>query len=297
MLISIIIPFYKGNSYINSTIDSVCQSILYLKKEISDCDCEIIVVNDSPQERVNLSDKSFPCQINIIRHDENKGIHHARVTGLKSSKGKYILFLDQDDEIAEKCLLSHINNINDNYVSVSNAFLENKDKSRTLLYKSKRHFEIINKKLAYIISHNQIISPGQCLIMKSAIPNQWIETKTIINGSDDLFLWLLMLSKGIKFKINGDVLYIHKHTGNNLSESEEKMVKSSMEILDYLQKYNAVTDKESKLFVKAREFNMLISKGKGSKIKACIKMPNIFLYRLWKRKDRLIKGYGLSKIN
>lgn len=87
----------------------------------------------------------------------------------------------------------------------------------------------------YAKSHNQIVSPGQCLIKKTAIPNEWLEYTTKNNGSDDLLLWVIMLSRGKKFVINKNPIYTHKYTGANLSDNIPEMRKSSLEIAEYLE--------------------------------------------------------------
>ena len=33
------------------------------------------------------------------------------------------------------------------------------------------------------------------------------------NGSDDLFLWILLFEKSYQFVINDEILYTHKYTG------------------------------------------------------------------------------------
>lgn len=64
---------------------------------------EIIVVDDSPQD-YNLRDdvkkliETYEEDIYYIQHETNSGACAARNTGLKLSHGKYIAFLDDDDE-------------------------------------------------------------------------------------------------------------------------------------------------------------------------------------------------------
>ncbi len=53
---------------------------------------------------------------------------------------------------------------------------------------------------AYIFGHNRIVSPGHCMIKKTSIPIEWKQNIMEVNGSDDLFLWILMFSKGSIFK-------------------------------------------------------------------------------------------------
>ena len=85
------------------------------------------------------------------------------------------------------------------------------------------------------------------------------------NGADDLFLWILLLEKSYKFAINKEALYIHKYTGENLSESEEKMTISSLEIVDCLKKVDYVPKKDVYELKRTREFSLKLRKEKGLK--------------------------------
>lgn len=88
---SVLIPFYKGNSYINQTLSSV-------EIALKGIDYEIIIINDSPDTEIQL-DKEY-SRLKIVNNDENVGIAESRNRAYKQSNGKYILFLDQDDLVA-----------------------------------------------------------------------------------------------------------------------------------------------------------------------------------------------------
>lgn len=69
---------------------------------------EIIVVDDSPPEYSersslkkaveDLRDKSPDIEIRYIPHETNQGACVARNTGMNAAKGKYVAYLDDDDE-------------------------------------------------------------------------------------------------------------------------------------------------------------------------------------------------------
>ena len=94
-LISVIIPVYNVCDYLEKCIESVCGQRYN--------NLEIILVDDgSTDGSGELCDK-FACKDEriVVIHQENGGLSHARYTGLKSAKGKYITFLDSDDYIHE----------------------------------------------------------------------------------------------------------------------------------------------------------------------------------------------------
>lgn len=94
-IISVIIPMYNAEETIVEALDSV-------KNQTVDPQLfEIIVVNDgSKDQSVQIVEeyKRLNPEMNILLwSQENKGVSAARNTGLMSSVGSYIAFLDADD--------------------------------------------------------------------------------------------------------------------------------------------------------------------------------------------------------
>jgi len=91
-LVSVVIPTYRRVSLVPRAIRSV-QNQTY--KNI-----EIIVVDDASPDNTEEIVRSIPDpRIRYIRHDRNKGLAAAgRNTGIQAAHGKYIAFLDDDDE-------------------------------------------------------------------------------------------------------------------------------------------------------------------------------------------------------
>ena len=88
--VSVIIPTYNRGNYLYSAIKSVLDQTFE--------DFESIVVDDASTDNTGQVVKKFDDKrIRYIRHKENKGGSAARNTGIKSSKGKFIAFLDDDD--------------------------------------------------------------------------------------------------------------------------------------------------------------------------------------------------------
>ena len=86
--ISVIIPFFKGKEWLKEAIDSVLNQTINPH--------EIIIVNDGSPENIDDLIAEYDTEA-IFIHQENKGPASARNTGIKSSTGDYIAFLDADD--------------------------------------------------------------------------------------------------------------------------------------------------------------------------------------------------------
>lgn len=90
--ISVIIPVYNSEKYLNKCLDSVFTQ--------SFDDFEVILVNDgssdSSQDIIDTYKAQSPDKITAIKQ-ENAGQASARNRGLDAAKGDYILFVDSDD--------------------------------------------------------------------------------------------------------------------------------------------------------------------------------------------------------
>ena len=87
--ISVIVPIYNSEAYLNKCIDSL---INQTKKDI-----EIILVNDGSTDASDKIIKSYKDKRIKYYKNKNKGIGYSRNFGIDKSNSKYIMFLDSDD--------------------------------------------------------------------------------------------------------------------------------------------------------------------------------------------------------
>ena len=102
-MLSIIIPVYKTEKYLDRCIESI------LMQKVDDI--EIILVDDgSPDKSGEMCDK-WALRDNHIRviHKQNGGPGSARNMALDIAQGTYVTFIDSDDAIAENTFLPIIN--------------------------------------------------------------------------------------------------------------------------------------------------------------------------------------------
>ena len=92
--VSVIIPVYQVENYLERAVDSVLAQTLEEK--------EIILVDDgSPDGSPEICDRyarQYPEMIRVI-HKENQGLGMARNTGVDAARGEYLAFLDSDDTV------------------------------------------------------------------------------------------------------------------------------------------------------------------------------------------------------
>ena len=92
-LVSIIIPIYNVEKYLNQCIDSV------LSQDYSNI--EVILVDDGSTDNCGLICDNYSSKDSriVVIHKSNGGLSSARNAGLDIAQGKYIAFLDSDDYV------------------------------------------------------------------------------------------------------------------------------------------------------------------------------------------------------
>lgn len=235
MTISVIVPLYHGKKYINAIIEMMEKNLstTQLKYKL-----ELILVNDFPEEKICLSDYVHTERLSLVLvcNQQNQGIHYSRVAGLYKASGRYIMFFDQDDRIADNYFESQLRSMRGQDVIVSNGVAQYASYAK-LLYRYWFMQWTVKHIWFYAKFDCRIISPGQCLIKKDSIPDIWKDSILVNNGADDYFLWLLMLSGKSKFGINRDRIYTHIYTAENASLDYRKMSRSVNELLEKGDKY------------------------------------------------------------
>lgn len=230
MIISIIVPFYNGNVYLEQMVKQFRNNQANLGENSLDIHLELVIINDSPEVKVELDETT---DIRIVNNEKNLGIHATRVNGLNFIKGDLVLFLDQDDIIKDNYIISQYKHLKNNDVVVCNA-IEERNNQPIIFYKSKKHQSCCQYLKWYLTTTNQILSPGQCLIRVSKIPLFWKEHTLLVNGADDMLLWVCMLLEKNSFVINEEILYTHVDTGENVSDDLDLMTNSKKAVYDLL---------------------------------------------------------------
>lgn len=98
MQFSIIVPVYNAAEYLDACIASV--------KAQSMSDWELILIDDGSIDGSGKILDEYAAEDARIHafHQNNCGQFYARQKGIESAAGKYILFLDSDDELEPECL-------------------------------------------------------------------------------------------------------------------------------------------------------------------------------------------------
>lgn len=98
MKLSLIIPVYNVEKYLDECINSIVSQVIP--------DMEVILVDDGSKDNSGKICDDYVEKYNYIKviHKENGGVSTARNVGISVAQGEYIFFLDSDDILAPNIL-------------------------------------------------------------------------------------------------------------------------------------------------------------------------------------------------
>jgi glycosyltransferase involved in cell wall biosynthesis len=227
--LSIIIPVYNTERYIGKCISSI------LDKLDNNLEIEVLIINDGSNDNTpdilkNIKNK-YDC-VKII-NKKNTGVSDTRNVGIEQSSGKYIMFVDADDEM------------NDGWYSNIEQYL-NKDNDFVFFQKGAKYFDkeiILKNILKYEDNLWSFANPWSKLYKSSMIKENDIKfNKEIINGEDMLFN-IEVLNTAHKYEIVDTSIYKYRiNEGQSTKKFKEEIINSDIKFqkeLEFkLEKYN-----------------------------------------------------------
>lgn len=93
-LVSVVVPVHNAEKYLKLCLDSICKQ--------SYKDLQVIIVDDYSNDNslhIIKQCEAHDKRIEVVEHNECKGVSAARNSGIEKAKGDYICFVDADDEI------------------------------------------------------------------------------------------------------------------------------------------------------------------------------------------------------
>lgn len=216
--ISIIIPVYNGEKYLKRCILSI------EKNHFPISEFEIICVNDgSKDSSVDILLKLNHKFKNIkIVDQKNQGIAATRNKGIKTARGKYLVFIDQDDYIDENYLQTYYQQISDEDCEIVMGAYARIDSQNKVIYKMSPGKGILGSLT--------IVSPWAKIYLRSFIIDNKIEFLSNSIG-EDVYFNLLAVQRGAKIKLISYCGYVWFYNEKSFSNEHHK---DSSHISDFI---------------------------------------------------------------
>lgn len=293
MKISIIVPIYNVEIYLEKCINSILNQTL--------SDFELIMVNDGSTDRsgeICNKYEMMDSRIKII-HKKNGGLSSARNAGLDVARGEYIGFVDSDDyidkQMYEKMIEKSIKSDSDIVICDMKYNLNGKDISQTQF----EDFGIIDRNEALIqyFNHRSFKSHAQNKIYKKELFNNIRFPEGKLFEDVAVFYKLLYKSKRISF-IN-EKLYIYNQGNINsitkkcINNKHFDLIDNALQVVQFFMKckesqelFNASSEM---YFISVKTFLEMLYSSKRSMSKMKFKnMQNILIEKI--NKDIYING-------
>lgn len=245
-LISIIVPIYNVELYLDECIESIINQTY--------SNLEIILIDDGSVDNSGKICDKYAKKDKRIRviHKKNSGVSDSRNYGIKISNGQYIAFIDSDDYVENNYIEVLYTSILDynadisivGYNKVYNSKFEKIELSdkKTLLSSEEFLIKLLNVQTSYGFCHMK-------LYKKSILSNVLFLTNLKV-GEDALFN--MEICKNIKsVVINEDVLYNYRFHSNSVVRKYDPQ---------YVDKYQTAMEKTSEYINKNYKNNAEIKK-------------------------------------
>jgi teichuronic acid biosynthesis glycosyltransferase TuaG len=227
-LVSIIIPYYKKELFLKSTIKSILKQS-YNKFEIIIIDDEISKESKSFLTKIYKLDK----RILVINNVRNLGAGLSRNKGIIKSRGKYIAFCDSDDLWHKNKLKFQISNMKKSNLEITSTNYKIIDKNNNILGFRKTGKHLNFKKLL----NSCDIGLSTVIIKKTLFKNKFYKFADL-QTKEDYVLWLkITRDKIIITNFNKNYTSWRK-TKNSLSSSIIQKLLDGFRVYNSYMKYN-----------------------------------------------------------
>lgn len=241
MKVSIIIPVYKVEPYIERCIESVLRQTY---REL-----EVIIVDDCTPDRSieiarNLINKSNckDLDFKFIKHDKNRGVSVARNTGIMAATGDYLFIIDSDDWITDNCISLMVQPLKNRLYDFVTAECETRGNDMILPRQNMGGEMTGTEKIAKAYSlHYWHCFPWNKLCNRSFILENELYFKEGLNHEDQLWCAQLACSAESLYFVNETTYFYYIHEKSFMATEPTLQIPSNyMEVLksfyEYLEK-------------------------------------------------------------
>lgn len=221
MKISIIVPIYNVEEYLEECLQSIADQTL-----VEGLEC--ILVDDCGKDNsVSIAQRFIaayagPVCFTLIHHEKNGGLSAARNTGIRAARGEYLYFLDSDDTIVPECM-ELMYGLVEKYGKVDmvqGMFIEEDEKlARERVYPLPEYTEDAKVIVDFLLTYRGDIVPAQTKMVRRdfVLGHELFFYPGIIHEDN---LWTFQLSKHVRSLAFSDRrTYFHRYNPTSITHA------------------------------------------------------------------------------
>ncbi len=242
ILVSIIVPVYNSEKYLDECLNSLCNQTL---KEI-----EIILVDDGSEDSCGIICEQWSEKDERIKviHQSNQGQNAARKTGVLNANGKYIGFVDSDDWIEPEMYENLTNNIGNNDMITSAIIRHGKDDVIVDEWVDLFDEGEYTTDDSYFISNLVINSRYESGVVMGGVTNNLVNKMFIadkmkyvitkydvhVRYEEDLLLWILYVINANKVRITHSKYYHYRSNMDSVTNNAHDVLSDKAKLCGIL---------------------------------------------------------------
>ncbi len=307
--LSIIIPMYNCEKYINDCLDSILES------DLPKDEYEVIIINDGSKDKGPEIAQKYVSAHNNFTYltQENQGQSVARNYGLEKAKGEYVWFVDGDDKL-DNSLIDLFSLLSSLPTLDILAFLlrQETEKGTFISFECKQprvtHNIVIKGREAIIMGYMPSSVCAFVIRRSLLLDNNLLFKRGITQQDVELSYRLFSHANDVYFSRLNPYIYIHHEGSTSKSKDINKRIKYESDKVEIIKSFQqlaqsfAITDRELsqkirqyadgalfgcvyKLFKKRKEWRPIgINKAVIEKLKENHLYPMKVPFSSWKKK-------------
>lgn len=249
ILISVIMPFYdEKEEILRKSINSVLKQ--------THKNFELIIINDNPGVRDSafISNISIDNRIVYVENEKNMGASYSRNRGIDIARGKYIAFLDGDDEFRDRKLEIQINELEMCAENFSHTSYTRCCGNEKININSGKLTDFIYRQCIY----NCPIATPTVMIRKEFLNFYNIRFNEKIHIGEDTCFWLDILTRTCAVGIE-DALTMVNINEDSAAYNRKKNIEGIKNIINYISKNENLMHYEEEVSIIKNTYQNLIN--------------------------------------
>lgn len=236
-LISVIVPIYNVEAYIDRCVESIVKQTYR--------NLEIILVDDGSTDKSPLICDKWRTRDERIQviHKCNGGLSDARNAGIVSAKGEFYSFIDGDDEIDEKLIATLYNAMVSSGADISMCRMEKIENDRKYITRSfpfNTPEVVLSSEEAIKLLFRDIIDCSACLKLYNRAMFEKLQFP-VGKTNEDFAIMYKVFERANRIAYIEDVLYFYHFRENSITstrfnERQFDKYDNCLEMIEYVSK-------------------------------------------------------------